>query len=112
MTTGMNAHTGKSLSGQDHLIQSIGDILSTPIGTRVMRREYGSALFEKIDRPITPELLVDIYADVAEALDRWEPRFKLAQVRVAAAEAGRLTLDLKGRWLRNGEMLTLEGIII
>lgn len=112
MTTGMNAHTGKALSGQDHLIQSIGDILSTPIGTRVMRREYGSALFEKIDRPMTPELLVDIYADVAEALDRWEPRFELKHVRVAAAEAGWFTLDLKGRWLRTGETLTLEGITL
>ena len=49
---GMNAHTGQSLSGLDHLRQSIADILSTPLNTRVMRRDYGSRLPELIDQPI------------------------------------------------------------
>ena len=44
--TGMDRETGKSLSGIEHLRQSIRDILTTPIGSRVMRRDYGSRLFE------------------------------------------------------------------
>ena len=46
---GMSAVTGKPLEGLDHLRQSIADILSTPIGTRVGRREYGSLLAELVD---------------------------------------------------------------
>ncbi|NBO96416.1 MAG: phage baseplate protein, partial [Betaproteobacteria bacterium] len=39
---GINAQTGQPLAGIDHLRQSIRDILTTRIGTRVMRRDYGS----------------------------------------------------------------------
>nr|VFK47168.1 MAG: hypothetical protein BECKTC1821D_GA0114238_104214 [Candidatus Kentron sp. TC] len=38
---GMSAFTGKHFSDIAHLRQSITDILTTPIGSRVMRREYG-----------------------------------------------------------------------
>jgi hypothetical protein len=48
---GMDATTGKALSGIAHLAQRIGDILGTPIGTRVMRRDYGSLWRELIDQP-------------------------------------------------------------
>ncbi|MBD3768115.1 MAG: GPW/gp25 family protein [Gammaproteobacteria bacterium] len=52
---GINAQTGKPLSGIDHLRQSISDILTTRVGTRVMRRDYGSQLPELADNPMTPE---------------------------------------------------------
>jgi Bacteriophage baseplate protein W len=41
---GIDASTGKNISGLAHLRQSVRDILSTPIGTRVLRRDYGSRL--------------------------------------------------------------------
>lgn len=47
MTTsylGMNSHTGLSISEVEHIRQSVRDILVTPVGSRVMRREYGSLL--------------------------------------------------------------------
>ena len=50
MVTGINTNTGRSISGKAHLRQSIADILSTPIGSRVMRRNYGSHLFDLIDQ--------------------------------------------------------------
>ena len=59
---GLNAHTGQPLAGLDHLRQSIADILSTPLNTRVMRRDYGSRLPELIDQPITPRLAVELCA--------------------------------------------------
>lgn len=49
---GMNASTGKELEGLNHLKQSIVDILTTPIGSRVMRRDYESRLLELVDKPI------------------------------------------------------------
>jgi len=109
---GVSATTGKTLAGRDHLAQSIGDILSTPIGTRVMRRDYGSVLPDLIDRPINDETVVDIFAGIAEALDRWEPRFRLARVVTVQAQAGRLIVDLEGDYLPAGDTVMLEGIVI
>lgn len=108
---GMDNTTGRGLDGLGHLFQSIRDILTTPIGSRVMRREYGSRLFELIDRPVNSALLVDIYAAVAEALDRWEPRFKLTHVVATFAEPGRLEIDLKGVYRPDGREITLEGVV-
>ena len=50
---GINAQTGQPLAGIDHLRQSIRDILTTRIGTRVMCRDYGSRLPTLIDNPIS-----------------------------------------------------------
>jgi len=80
---GMNAATGAAIEGDDHLAQSIGDILTTPIGTRVMRRDYGSLLFELIDAPTTASTMQQFFAAVALALHRWEPRILLTRVAVA-----------------------------
>ena len=49
---GMNDRTGKHNDGFEYLKQRIRDILSTPLGSRVMRRNYGSErLKELITRP-------------------------------------------------------------
>ncbi|MDP9569394.1 UNVERIFIED_ORG: phage baseplate assembly protein W [Kosakonia oryzae] len=42
--TGMSRVNGRSLTDSQHISQSMGDILRTPVGSRVMRREYGSLL--------------------------------------------------------------------
>lgn len=109
---GINASTGKSLDGIAHLRQSISDILTTPIGSRVMRREYGSRLFELIDAPINRETITDIYAATAEAIARWEPRFQVTQVVIAGAQPGLVELDLIGNYLPDGQEITLDGIVI
>ena len=57
---GMSRETGTALDGNAHLAQSIGDILSTPLGARVMRRDYGSDLPDLIDRPLNGETLIDV----------------------------------------------------
>ena len=100
---GMNVLTGKPLSGVDHLKQSIANILKTPIGSRVMRRDYGSNLFNRIDDPITGDLIAEIYADVYDALDKWEPRFKLQQVSFVDANKGQLSLKLVGLYSPTGQ---------
>ncbi len=107
----MSNTSGKALDGLDHLYQSIRDILTTPIGTRVMRREYGSRLFDLIDRPTEPGLLIEVHAAVAEALDRWEPRFRLTFVSATFATAGQVSIDLRGVLLESGREITLEGVV-
>ena len=108
---GMDAVTGRPLGGVAHLRQSIRDVLTTRIGDRVGRREYGSRLPELVDRPMSPALLVDVHAATAEALARWEPRFRLLSVSASAAgRDGRLVLTLTGVAAASGERLVLEGV--
>ena len=108
----MNITTGSDISEINHLKQSISNILTTPIGSRTMRRDYGSNLFDKIDHPVNGELIAEIYLDIVESLFIWEPRFGLDQVAVQSIENGKITIDLEGSFLSNGEKITLENIEI
>lgn len=108
----MSRDTGKTVERIEHLRQSIIDILTTPIGSRVMRRDYGSRLFELIDAPVNRETLVDYYAAVAEALDRWEDRIQVQQVDIASAVVGSITLSIAGKYLVDGQTVRLDGIQI
>ena len=109
---GIDHATGKALSGLDHLRQSVADVLTTPIGTRVMRRDYGSRLFELADAPINRSTLVALYAATADALKRWEPRLRVRRVQAEAIAAGRITLTLDAEYLPEGRPLRLEGIVV
>lgn len=109
---GIDASTGKSLSGIQHLRQSIRDILTTPIGSRVQRRDYGSRVPRMIDAPMNRSTLLDLYSAAAEALDKWEPRFSLEQIQAVAAEPGRLELVVYGEYLPDGQKVTIDGIVI
>lgn len=109
---GISASNGQRLEDLDHLRQSIEDILTTPLGTRVMRRDYGSRLFALVDRPVGLDLTAEIHVAVADALDRWEPRLRLLTVDVQSAVPGQVSLNLVGEYLPDGKRITLEGIRI
>ena len=108
----MNINNGANIPEINHLKQSISNILTTPIGSRVMRRDYGSNLFNKIDHPINGELIAEIYLDIVESLFIWESRFELDQVAVQNIQNGKITIDLEGSFLNSGQKITLENIEI
>lgn len=58
----MNRQTGGAIGELDHIGQCITDILITRIGTRVMRREYGSLLPELVDHPFNDATRLRVYA--------------------------------------------------
>lgn len=93
----MNNTTGRAITGTEHLSQSIADILSTPLGSRVMRRDYGSLLPELIDHPDNATTRVRIYAAAAGALMKWEPRLKLSRIQMySGARPGQVVIDIEG----------------
>jgi uncharacterized protein len=95
MTYGVSNVTGRAIDMEAHLAQSIRDILTTPVGSRVLRRTYGSRVIDLLDRPINPQTIVELVAATAEALAAWEPRIRLTRVQVHAAEGvGRCILVL------------------
>lgn len=93
---GMSATHGTTLSGLAHIQQSITDILTTPTGTRIMRREYGSALPYLVDKPLNNATVLQCYAAIALALAQHEPRVRLEAMalHMAANPAGQLRLQL------------------
>lgn len=78
----MNRHTGRALMPTEHLRQSVGDILATPIGTRVMRRDYGSQVPMLVDQPDNALTQLRLMSAAASALMRWEPRLGLRQLSI------------------------------
>jgi len=104
-STGVNGTTGAALRDFEHVQQSIGVILTTPIGSRVMRREFGSELFDLVDRPMTARVILAIYAAAVMAIARWEPRYAVTGVRILAADAsGNLALEFNGTYFPRGHL--------
>lgn len=89
----MNAETGHPLDELDHIRQSVGKIITTPIGTRVMRRHYGSLVPDLIDAPINSRVRLLVMAATATALIQFEPRIRPARVELKADGAA-LTVAL------------------
>ncbi|WP_279474658.1 phage baseplate assembly protein V [Aeromonas veronii] len=85
---GMNAANGRTVSETAHILQSVRDILTTPIGTRVMRRDYGSEIFSLIDQPQHGATRLRLMAATVHALTLWEPRIRITKVEIGAPELG------------------------
>ncbi|MBE3607094.1 GPW/gp25 family protein [Campylobacter sp. RM13119] len=66
--------------------ESIKDILLTPLGSRVMLPDYGSRLFELIDRRVDDSFRADLACYVIEAVEKWEKRIKIDEVRLISLE--------------------------
>lgn len=80
---GMSRTTGALLPPPEHLRQSINDILMTPIGSRLLRRDYGSLLPFLIDQPANSATKLRMMAAIATAIVKWEPRVKVRQVQLS-----------------------------
>lgn len=105
MRAGMDARTGRLLTGWEHCVQSIAIILTTRVGTRVMRRAFGSAALDLQDRNATPRRIMEIYAGIAAALKRWEPGFRLESIKLTQAGAdGVFAFEIAGRFYPGGHL--------
>ena len=80
---GMSRATGVLLPPPEHLRQSINDIITTPIGSRLLRREYGSLIPFLIDQPVNPSTKLKMMSAIATAIIKWEPRVKVRQVQLS-----------------------------
>ncbi|WP_028206612.1 GPW/gp25 family protein [Paraburkholderia nodosa] len=107
---GMHATTGRATTGLAHLCQSITKILTTPLGSRIKRRDFGSELPDLIDAPNNDTTRVRLYAATATALMRWEPRLRLTRVQLAteANEVGQGVqyVDLEGWTTETGDPIS------
>lgn len=102
---GLNRRTGGTITDDDHIRQSIEDILTTRVASRVLARDYGSDVPNRVDAPMNDRNVLGLFADIYNALRPragmfgilGEPRFRLAQIQVVSATAtGQIQLALVG----------------
>lgn len=92
---GMNRENGQPISDIEHIRQSIRDILITPIGSRIARRNYGSLLSELIDQPQNAALKLQLMSACYTALMKWEPRILLTRITLSSTEAAKMIVDIE-----------------
>ncbi|WHU03666.1 GPW/gp25 family protein [Sphingomonas sp. NIBR02145] len=73
----MDRFTGKPLERDKHIPQSIDDILSTPKGTRIMRRDYGATYLNQDGSARTGLQGDDVAEEATALLAEYEPRIRV-----------------------------------
>jgi uncharacterized protein len=68
------------VSGYEEIDASLRMIIETTPGERVMRPEFGCAIWDYLFAPIDANTLGGMAQSVREALGRWEPRIDLENV--------------------------------
>ncbi|MDP8962398.1 MAG: GPW/gp25 family protein [Cyanobacteriota bacterium] len=78
----VNVQGSIPLSSEERNIEeSIWIILRTDLGERVYRPNFGSRLSELVFAPMNTQTLLLIRLYVQEALEMWEPRIEIDEVR-------------------------------
>lgn len=93
--SGLNRDIGGTVSDMEHIRQSVTDILTTPKGSRLMVRDYGSDLPDLIDGPLNPALRLRVISATYSALAQWEPRLNIASVSAESSE-GQTVITIRG----------------
>lgn len=76
------------VGGGEEIDAAIRMILGTAPGERVMRPEFGCAMWESVFAPVNASTLGLIEQNVREAILRWEPRVELTEVSASPGEDG------------------------
>lgn len=90
----MDNTSGRALDEAAHIRQSITDILTTRLGSRLARRDYGSIVPELIDQPANPATQLRLMAATVGAVARWEPRVRITRASFAVDVGGNAVVSL------------------
>lgn len=102
-SAGISAVTGRPLTDWEHTNQSIGKIIQTAIGSRVMRRTFGSDLPDLVDGKTIRKNILAVYSAAAAAIDAWELRFRMRTGAVRSVSAdGKIGLVISGTYFPRG----------
>src|SRR5688572_782363 len=94
-------HTGSiaMVSGPEDIDRSIVMVLSTAKGERLMRPQFGCAIWDQLFEPINANTLGLMAQAVRDAISQWEPRVDLEDVVTRADDDGngRVVIDITYR---------------
>lgn len=108
---GIDRRTGRVLLGFPHVVQSLEVIFTTALGTRVMRRLFGSEVPGLLGKNIAPTTFLRFATAVHVAIELWEPRFRVVQVTFPRSEnppeeirRGKIGIALYGQYRPRGHL--------
>lgn len=109
--TGINKDTGRWLTGWDHVLQSLVVIFTTRIGSRFMRRVFGSAVPRLLGEPLNERTITRYIAAIIVAIEIWEPRFRIVRIDILKEQnipdrlrAGRFAMAMRGVYRPRGHL--------
>ena len=101
--SGIDRFTGRVITGQVHLAQSLATIWLTRLGERVMLLDFGSTLRRHLAEDVTPSLALELYTDLTEAVYEWEPEYRVSEMQlVSLTQLGGLGLRHAGLYYPEG----------
>lgn len=65
-----------------------------------------------MDKPVNRDFTLEIYAATAEALEKWEKRFKLEKVKITEVKEGKVTISLEGVYSPSGKNIRFDGVVL
>jgi len=109
---GINRRNGQTINSLEHLKQSLHDILTTPIGSRVMRRDYGSVLPFLADQPMNARTLMQMRAAIVHCLSKWERRVTPTSIYIKGSiyTGVDITIEYKTNDIEAGQKISIEGL--
>ncbi|MEM7796552.1 MAG: GPW/gp25 family protein [Cyanobacteria bacterium P01_C01_bin.118] len=92
----MNVQGGLQISAFSHNIEEcIHLILQTKLGERLYRPDFGSRLSELVFAPMNTQTLLLIRLYVEEALEKWEPRITIEDIKTEPdPQQGRVDISI------------------
>jgi hypothetical protein len=81
-------------SGEDDIREAVEIIIGTRLGERAIRPDFGTALADLVFDPNDANLAGRIELFVRKALERWEPRIALKEVKARPASE-RMEIDVR-----------------
>ena len=94
-------HTKKQIE----LSKAIVRVLTTPLGSRVMRPMFGSRLYELIDRSIDSSFMLDAISWTYEAIEKNLKEVKIDSVEVKPISSGIFKIVV---WFNSGESIAVR----
>ena len=105
MKSGTDRNTGRLISGVPYLWQRLSDVCGTPVGSLVGRRDFGSRVFEMLDRNVDGGFYMDTFVRLAEAINNPAnglDDFRLSTMRVEKPAEHQVEIYLSG-YLLDGD---------
>ncbi len=113
---GMNIDTGRSLAGNDYLIQTIENFLFTDKGSRVLVRNYGVEFY--IDDPNTPETQNLIISGIFEELLVFQKNLNVLSVTLdppatdsTSDSRTSIEITIQAETIPNRNIILIQGIL-
>lgn len=102
---GIDARTGQLLEGWPHVVQSVGILITTMLGSRVMRRYVGSVATLMLGKLVNRRNMLRLMQSIAVAIDLFEPRFKVKSITPTTLDrTGKVSLVIEGEYRPRGHL--------